>query len=235
MYNPYEPWIQSLRLGPRSYPQLDPPPSKGAVFMADYMPRARAARIAWMDNWVAVVGAAPTSFGTTAGVVTGIGTKVTTLKTASALVVSLKDQLKAAVQAEAAADTDATESLRALGRGIIASTTVTNSNKITAGYKVRDTTPTARTVVPPTGLAAEGFSNGTTVLKWNRAGNPAGCDFNIEGQFGTSTAWVLVGHTGKTNFRHTGQTPGVKAIYRVRAQVGDLISEPSNEASVYGS
>jgi len=188
-----------------------------------------------MDNWVAVVGAVPTAFGTTAGVVTGIGTKVTTLKTASALVVSLKDQLKAAVQAEEAADTDATESLRVLGRGIVASTSVTNSNKILAGYIIRDTTPTPGTPIVVSGLTAEGFSNGTTVLNWNRSGNAPSTDFNVEAQFGTSTTWVQVGHTRKTTFRHTGQTPGVKVVYQIRAQRGDVISEPSNQAIVYGS
>jgi len=83
-------------------------------------------------------------------------------------------------------------------------------------------------------MIAEGFSSGTTVLNWTRAGNPSGTDY-IEGQFGTSTTWTNVGHTSKTTFRHTGQTPGVRVVYRVRAQIGDAISEPSNEAIVYGS
>jgi len=44
----------------------------------------------------------------------------------------------------------------------------------------------------------------------------------------------LVDVTSATKFNHTGQTPGVKAVYRVRARRGTAVSEPSNEAVVYG-
>jgi hypothetical protein len=44
----------------------------------------------------------------------------------------------------------------------------------------------------------------------------------------------MVGTTTKPGFNHTGQTPGVKAMYHVRAQRGDRFSEYSNEAVVYG-
>lgn len=56
----------------------------------------------------------------------------------------------------------------------------------------------------------------------------------IEAKIGTSTAWVLIDVTSATQYSHVFQQPGVKAIDRVRARRGSVVSEPSNEATVKG-
>jgi len=235
-YNPYEPWIQSLRLGPRSYPQLDPPPTKGAIFnMADYLPTSVGDLIIWVDNWMTVLTAHPTDFGLVAGDVTATGVKVTAFKTAVANVVALKDQLKAAVGVQDAKRADMESDLRSKGRVIIPSPTVTDANKQLAGYSIRDTTPTDIIPVAVVSVAVHGTSDGINHLSWDINGNKRGTDYNIEAQIGASTTWVMVGHTQKAKWDHEGQTPGVKVIYRIRSQRSSRISSPSNEAIVYGS
>jgi len=234
-YNPYEPWIQSLRLGPRTFPQLDPPTTGGLRFMNDYLPTSINDLEAWVDNWMAVLTAHPTDFELTAPQVTATGVKVTAFKNAVDLVLSLKDQLKAAVQDQNSKQSDMVSDLRAKGRAIIASSGITDSNKLAAGYKVRDTLPTDVIPIAVSGVAVYGTSDGINHLAWNRNGNKSGTDFNIEAQIGTSTAWVLVGHTRAVKWNHVGQTPGVQIRYRIISQRANRFSGPSNEAIVYGS
>jgi hypothetical protein len=101
------------------------------------------------------------------------------------------------------------------------------------GFDADDLTPSAIAVSPPSDLVVQGFSNGTNELKFNRNGNKQGTVFIIEAKIGSATEFAIVGTTQKQTFRHTGQKPGVKTVYRVRAQRGDDLSEPSNEAVVY--
>jgi len=101
------------------------------------------------------------------------------------------------------------------------------------GFDADDVTPSLIAAQTPTDLIVQGASSGTNALKFNRNGNKTGTIFIIEAKIGAATGYAMVGTTTKTNFNHTGQTPGVKAMYRVRAQRGDQFSDYSNEAVVY--
>ena len=68
----------------------------------------------------------------------------------------------------------------------------------------------------PDGLTAQGYAEGTNALLWNRNGNKPNTIFVIEAQIGDAPGFVQVGSTGATRFRHTGQTPGVRVLYRHR-------------------
>ncbi|MCD9185372.1 MAG: hypothetical protein LUM44_02995 [Pyrinomonadaceae bacterium] len=85
----------------------------------------------------------------------------------------------------------------------------------------------------PTALVVEGFSNGTNKLKFNRNGNKQNTIYIIEAKSGDAADFVIVGTTTKTTFEHKNQKPGVKTVYRVRAQRGDDYSDYSNTATVY--
>jgi hypothetical protein len=37
-----------------------------------------------------------------------------------------------------------------------------------------------------------------------------------------------------TKYEHLGQTPGVRATYRIKARRRAVLSDPSNEAVIYG-
>ncbi|MET0753255.1 MAG: fibronectin type III domain-containing protein, partial [Pyrinomonadaceae bacterium] len=86
----------------------------------------------------------------------------------------------------------------------------------------------------PVDLLVEGFSSGKNSLKWNRNGNKSGTIFIIEAKTGDETKYAIVGTTTKSAFDHKDQKPGMKQVYRVRAQRGDDFSDYSNEAVVYG-
>jgi uncharacterized protein YggE len=101
------------------------------------------------------------------------------------------------------------------------------------GIDADDLTPSSIAPQTPSDLVAQGFSSGKNTLKFNRNGNKTGTIFLIEAKIGDAANYVIIGTTTKTTYNHTGQKPGVKVVYRVRAQRGDDFSEYSNEAVVY--
>lgn len=102
------------------------------------------------------------------------------------------------------------------------------------GFDEDDLVPSPIAVFTPSELVVNGFSNGTNALNFNRNGNQPHTIFSIEAKIGDAADYVIVGTTTKTNFKHLNQTPGVKVTYRVRALRGEVFSEYSNTAVVYG-
>ena len=86
----------------------------------------------------------------------------------------------------------------------------------------------------PTELVAKVIGSGTYELSWNRNGNSGAILFIIEGLFGNETAYRQVFVTTKTNYIHSNNIPGQKIIYRIRAQHGEILSDPSNDAIING-
>ena len=94
--------------------------------------------------------------------------------------------------------------------------------------KSSKTTPT-----PPQKLMATGGANGINRLKWEAGDNPRGTDYIIYARInGAARAMIDVVRTLK--FDHKGQTPGQTVIYEVEARRRDILSEPSNQAIVFG-
>lgn len=154
------------------------------------------------------------------------------------LLVGMNDQ--AAKKAEAKASTSALNQKRKNGDNLVAdiklamrAAKVPEDKFIEMGFDADDATPTPSLLLMPSDLSVKGFSNGVNALKYNRNGNKHGTIFIIEARTGDATEYSIVGTTTKTTFEHKNQKPGVKVVYRVRAQRGDEISDPSNEAVVY--
>ncbi len=109
----------------------------------------------------------------------------------------------------------------------------TSDKYVEFGFDADDLTPSAVVLQAPQNLTVKGFSNGTNELKFDRNGNKTGTVFIIEGKVGESANYSIIGTTTKTSYRHAGQKPGVKIVYRIRAQRGEQFSEYGNEAVIY--
>jgi hypothetical protein len=101
------------------------------------------------------------------------------------------------------------------------------------GFDADDAIASTIGVFTPSDVSVKGFSNGTNEVKLNPNGNKDGTLFNYEAKIGDAANFALIMTSTKRVFRHTGQTPGVKTLYRARAQRGDDFSEYSNVATVY--
>jgi hypothetical protein len=101
------------------------------------------------------------------------------------------------------------------------------------GFDADDLVPSIITLSTPMDLVVQGYSNGTNELKFDRNGNKQGTTFLIEAKIGDALDYTIIGTTRKQSFKHTEQKPGVKTLYRTRAQRGDDFSEYSNVATVY--
>lgn len=95
--------------------------------------------------------------------------------------------------------------------------------------KPRSSTPPR----PPMNAVATTTRRGTTVLTWEPNGNVGRVQYIVEQKTAQNGDWAMVGTTTTRTFRHSGQTPGQHALYRVRAQKAKRISEESNTATVF--
>lgn len=102
------------------------------------------------------------------------------------------------------------------------------------GLPAFDIQPTPVQPITPTGLAVLGFGDGTNKLSWNTAGNAARTNYIIEFRVGPTGPWQFLNTTTRSKYDHTGQTPGVRLEYRVKAKRPAGESNYSNIAVVYG-
>jgi hypothetical protein len=186
-----------------------------------------------LDNIFEKAGATPADYGLNAALIAEINTNRGTIAD------GIADQLEKKADAKAATTTlnqlrKDSDNLASRVKLAMRNANVAAKKFEELGFDADDLTPSSIAPQTPTELTAQGSSGGTNALKFNRNGNKKGAIFIIEAKIGAATGYAIVGTTTKTNFNHTGQTPGVKAMYRVRAQRGDQFSEYSNEAVVYG-
>jgi hypothetical protein len=141
---------------------------------------------------------------------------------------------KAATQAKQDSRSSTEGTVRTFVKRIQADKSVSDELRERLGIAVRDSAPSPINPVPPTNLVVTGLDTGVNQLAWKNNGNKQGTVYHIEAKVGDTGAWSLIDTTTKTKFSHTGQRPGVKVAYRIRAKRGDRGSEFSNEAVVYG-
>jgi len=104
---------------------------------------------------------------------------------------------------------------------------------IEAGFDEDDSIVSIIVLQTPTDLVVSGASDGINKLKFNRNGNKPKTVFLVEAKIGNATDFVIIGTSMKQTFEHKNQKPGVKVVYRIRAQRGDDYSDYSNTVTVY--
>lgn len=152
----------------------------------------------------------------------GIDERQATKEAASAAVTALKQKYKRALAA-----------IAALNQTLKGNKDAPAELIEMLGLDVDTGSLTAVIPVPPTDLVVTGNSNGVNLLKWNSGGNKPRTTYIVEAKIGDAPNYVFIKATTKTRFEHKNQTPGVKALYRVKAVHAELESDSSNEAVVY--
>lgn len=188
--------------------------------------------IAGLDNLISEADGNETTFGFIAANTTEAKALRDDLKT--------NDAAKTKAKAQAKALTTEGRNLRKKGDDFISLLKTTSAAKQIPiavqqkiGFGDDDLIKSKVPVYDPADAVVTGASNGINTVKWNKNGNKQGTLYNVEALIGTATDFVIVGTTTGARFEHKSQKPGVKAIYRVRAQRGGDFSDYSNEATVY--
>lgn len=115
-----------------------------------------------------------------------------------------------------------------------ANPTISDELKQQLGLPIHDKSPTPRSVFPPSDLYVRAISSGTNWLRWDRNENFPQTVFEIQCSYDVPNNWQWIEVTMKTDFRHTGQTPGRTVFYRVRANRPTGVSAWSNIGVAYG-
>lgn len=110
---------------------------------------------------------------------------------------------------------------------------LTDAMRAESGIPIRDTVRTTSSPVAPRDLVAVADAAGFNSLTWSAAGNAAGVRYVVEAKPAGAAEFSTVDVVTATKFKHGGQTPGRNVVYRVLARRGDVVSPPSNTASVY--
>ena len=200
----------------------------------DYLPTNDRELLAWLKNFTTTATANKSTLGLTEAELTEmtdarntLDAKLTANDTAQRVAIAATEEKNRAHQAAASL-------ARKRARAIQARDSVPDSLRDQLGLTVRDATRTSGLPETPPELLATPHADGTNTLKWKAGGNKPGTQYLIEARTGESAVWALVDAVTKTSYTHTGQTPGQKVRYRVRAKRSDTTSSYSNEAGVYG-
>lgn len=199
----------------------------------DLIPTMDAALLTFGTTLAAAVTAAPASFGLAAADIAPVSADVNQFGQALQDVDALKAELASAVRQKEQIRLNVEAGLRSVARRIQADPAVTDDTRSNAGIPIRDFRPSSTAPNPPTDLVAAGLVSGVNELSWDRNGNLPNTEFVIEAMKGAETTFSQVDVTRAARYRHTGQTVGVKVIYRVRARRDGISSDNCREAGVY--
>ena len=203
--------------------------------MADYIPNADRQFKDWLNNFIEVANVNLAMLGLST-------TEITSLK-------GEKDQLDNGITAceTATAAAQAATEKKKLARKKVEATTRAFVKRIQAKPDVPanlkkqlqitvpgNTPPPPPVPYTPTDLIANIIGSGTNELTWKRNGNRNTVLFAVEALIEGETEYKNVFTTLKTNYVHSGNKPGAKITYRIRAQHGTTLSLPSNEAVING-
>lgn len=194
----------------------------------DYIPSKEGDIIPWTENFITVANANLTTLGLIETDITAIATKKVDFTTKLNNAIAKQAESKAATESKNISKDDLVTNIRVLAKQIQARPGVPNNLKEQLGLTVPNPTPTPLQPVTPTELSAKINTSGHAQIKWNRNGNPSGTIFLIETSNNYSTGWQITGSTTKTTYI-TPLTLQLGSNYiRVKAQKGELTSEPSN-------
>ena len=209
--------------------------AKEFLMSTDYLPGSDAEFQLWLANFVTVAGANVTALGLVAADITALSGAQATFGGSLGQMKAMQASAKAATTTKEVSRKAVNNQVRTLVRKIQGTATVTAALKNQLNINPRNTPKTHTPPAQPTYLLASPDTSGVNSLAWDRNGNKPATTFVIEAMLGASTTFEQIGTTTKTRFDHTGQTPGVKATYRVIAERADMSSLPSQSVTVYGS
>jgi hypothetical protein len=202
---------------------------------SNYYPSGNAEFLVWLDNFINVA----TTSKTALGITTEQLAELTTMRDNLAAKVSDK---AAKIEAARAATTGTSAVRRGVNEKVGFYNKILKVNKtidpalLTAlGLSLNGEGGTPVTPFALTDLVVEGRSNGINYLRFKRGGNKSSVNFIVEAKIGAATEFGFLSVTKKTRFEHKNQTPGVRAVYRVKAVRGDSESTYSNDAVVYNN
>ena len=93
--------------------------------------------------------------------------------------------------------------------------------------------PSRSDPTPPQKLMATGGADGINRLKWEAGENGRSTEYVVYARIGGAPR-AMIDVVRTLRFDHKGQTPGQAVIYEVEARRRDILSEPSNQAIVFG-
>jgi hypothetical protein len=162
------------------------------------------------------------------------------LQTIKTLLEEKVNNRRAALDAAAAAKVelkqtvkDVTDLIGSLNNGFKSNRAISDALIELLGLDADENPLTAITPVAPVDLVVEGRSNAINYVKWKSGGNNSRTTYILEAKIGAANEYIFVKALTKQRFEHKNQTPGVRALYRVKAIHGELESAYSNEAVVY--
>lgn len=194
----------------------------------DYIPSKEGDIVPWTENFITVANANLSTLGLVAADITAVTTKKNEYSTKLNNAIAKQAESKAATEAKNIAKQQLVTNIRVLAKQIQAKPEVPNNLKEQLGLNVPDLTPTSSIPVPPIELSANISTTGLAKIKWNRNGNIFGTVFLIEFSNNYSTGWQIIGSTTKTTYETPLLEPSGSNYIRVKAQKGELTSDPSN-------
>ena len=200
----------------------------------DYLPTNDRELLAWLKNFNKVAATNKVVLGLTDSEIAELTAAETSFDTKIAANDAMQQAAKATTDEKNTARKAVAKLARIKGQRIQTSDGVSDSLREQLGLTVSDGTRSAGSAETPLELLATPHADGTNTLKWKSGGNKPGIQYLIEARVGDDKVWALIDATTRTSYSHTGQTPGQKVRYRMRAKRGDKQSGYSNEAGVYG-
>lgn len=201
--------------------------------MADYIPKQDTQFQDWLGNFLLVANANLAGLGLIAGDITPITTDKGVFDTTITDSEAKRAASRAATYAKDTVRKSAETKVRAIVRRIQANPAVSDEMKGKLQITIPGSQPTPpSTPEPPEALFVKYVGNSNYELSWKRGSNIGRILYVIEAIIGNSTNWIQLFSTGKTKYLHTGNVPGLKIVYRVKAQRGETQSIPSVNITV---
>jgi hypothetical protein len=201
--------------------------------MPDYIPKPDSEAIVFFDRAIDALELTPANYGIVAADATALRTSLEAFDDSYNAAQDAENSRVAAVAEKNTARAAFEAAFRPLVQQLQVNPAVSDESKTVAGLPIRDLVRTISAPVAPVDLVAVEMSGGAHELAWLSNGNAPGVQYVVEAKTGLAGDFSLVDVVTTTTFRRSGQTPGVRVDYRVRARRRDQNSEPSNVASVF--
>ncbi len=200
----------------------------------DYLPRQDSELEGWFANFLTVAGANLGKLGLVSNDLTALTADKTQFASDYSALVAAKLAVTSGAVAKATSRKAAIKAARVVVNKIQGNPTVTPDMKAKLRIADRSNGPTHTAPVTPDDLKVTGTTTGVNTLKWKPNGNGPGTQYCIEAQIGSNLNWTLIDAVTASRYAHKGQTPGVRANYRISARRNGKVSVPCDPIPIYG-